>query len=54
MGLTDFVNKADCRVLPIMKGTPLQGFETLVNPQNVMASSLGWHNDGSGDGTNTA
>ena len=54
MGLTDFVNKADYRVLPIMKETPLEGFETLVNPQNVMASSLGWHNDGSGNGTNTA
>ena len=27
---------------------------TLVNAQNVMASSLGWHNDGSGNSTNTA
>ena len=27
MDLTDFVNKADCRVLPIMKGTLLEGFD---------------------------
>ena len=53
MGLTDFVNKADCRVLPIMKATSLEGFETLVNPQNVMTSPLGWHNDRFGNGTNT-
>ena len=52
--MTDFVNEAYCRVFLIMKETPLEGFETLVNPQNVMASSLGWHNDGSGNGTNTA
>ena len=25
--MTDFVNKADCRVLPIMKETPLEGFD---------------------------
>ena len=54
MGLTEFVSKVDYRFLPIMKETPLEGFETLVNLQNVMASSLGWHNDGSGGGTNTA
>ena len=27
MDMTDFVNKADCRVLPIMKGTSLEGFD---------------------------
>ena len=54
MGLTEFVSKVDYRVLPIMKETPLEGFETLVNLQNVMASSLSWHNDGSSSGTNTA
>ena len=27
MDLTDFVNKADCRVLPIMKGTSLEVFD---------------------------
>ena len=54
MGLTEFVSKVDYRFLPIMKETPLEGFETLVNLQNVMASSLSWHNDGSGSGTNTA
>ena len=27
MGLIDFVNKADCKVLPIMKGTSLEGFD---------------------------
>ena len=53
MDLTDFMNKADCRVLPIMKGTSLEGFETLVNAQNVMTSPLGWHNDRSGNGINT-
>ena len=44
MDLTDFVNKVDCKVLPIMKGSLLE--LTLVNAQNVMTSSLGWHNDG--------
>ena len=27
MDLTDFVNKADCKVLPIMQGTSLEGFD---------------------------
>ena len=27
MGLTDFVNKVDCKVLPIMKETSLEGFD---------------------------
>ena len=27
MDLTDFMNKADCRVLPIMKETSLEGFD---------------------------
>ena len=40
MGLTNFVNKADHRILPIMKETAPEGFETLVNPQNVMASGI--------------
>lgn len=51
MGLTDFVSRAEYRVLPIRKETPPEGFETLQDPQNLQASPLGWHNDGSAAGS---
>ncbi|KAM5541103.1 hypothetical protein V8D89_005236 [Ganoderma adspersum] len=44
--LTDFVAHASYRVLPITKQNILQGFETLIDPQNLASSPLGWHSDG--------
>lgn len=54
VGLTDFVSKASYLVLPITKETPPEGFENLVDPQNLQASPYGWHNTGSGTDSNTA
>ncbi|KAI0667554.1 Fungalysin metallopeptidase-domain-containing protein [Trametes maxima] len=48
--LTDFVSKASYRVVPITHQSPLEGFETLIDPQNFAASPKGWH---SIDGTTT-
>ncbi|KAM5541577.1 hypothetical protein V8D89_004767 [Ganoderma adspersum] len=52
--LTDFVAHASYRVLPITKQTILQGFETLVNPQNLAASPCGWHSDCVNNTTDTS
>ncbi|KAF7342123.1 Extracellular metalloproteinase [Mycena venus] len=42
----DLVANAAYRVLPIFKQDLTEGFEFLVNPQNLASSPLGWHNDG--------
>ena len=34
------------RALSITKQLPTQGFELLVDPEDLLASPLGWHNDG--------
>jgi len=46
ISVTDFVAKASYRVVPITENSPLDGFETLTDPQDVNASPLGWHNTG--------
>ncbi|KAI9431679.1 peptidase M36 [Lactarius psammicola] len=46
VSVTDFVAKASYRVVPINEENPTQGFETLIDPQDLVASPLGWHNDG--------
>ncbi|KAJ7260117.1 Fungalysin metallopeptidase-domain-containing protein [Mycena rebaudengoi] len=38
VSVTDFVSKATYFVLPIVKEVPTQGFETLANPQDTIAS----------------
>ncbi|KAI0045239.1 hypothetical protein FA95DRAFT_1495726 [Auriscalpium vulgare] len=54
LSIVDFVTKASYRVLPIQKETLLEGFELLVDPQDLLASPDGWHNDGTTSTTTTA
>ncbi|KAI9443781.1 Fungalysin metallopeptidase-domain-containing protein, partial [Lactarius indigo] len=54
VSVTDFVTKASYRVLPFNKEILTQGFQTLTDPQDLTASSLGWHNDGTTSTTTTA
>ncbi|KAJ7041644.1 Fungalysin metallopeptidase-domain-containing protein [Mycena alexandri] len=49
----DLVADAVYRVLPIYKEDLTEGFETLTDPQDLTASPLGWHNDGTTSFTNT-
>ncbi|KAJ3486318.1 hypothetical protein NLI96_g4331 [Meripilus lineatus] len=44
--LNNFVAEASYRVVPITKQYLTQGFETLVDPQDLTASPEGWHSDG--------
>ncbi|PSS15399.1 hypothetical protein PHLCEN_2v3275 [Hermanssonia centrifuga] len=46
LSVTDFVAQATYLVLPITKQILTQGFEDLVDPYDIEASPLGWHNDG--------
>ncbi|KAH8981283.1 Fungalysin metallopeptidase-domain-containing protein [Lactarius hatsudake] len=54
VSVTDFVAKASYLVLPFNKEILTQGFQTLTDPQDLTASSLGWHNDGTTSTTTTA
>ncbi|KAI9453869.1 Fungalysin metallopeptidase-domain-containing protein [Lactarius psammicola] len=54
VSVTDFVAKASYLVLPINKEVLTQGFETLTDPQDLTASPLGWHNDGTTSTTVTS
>ncbi|KAF9494434.1 hypothetical protein BDN71DRAFT_1483072 [Pleurotus eryngii] len=51
---TDFVNKFSYLLLPIASEVPTDGFQVLVNPQDTVASRLGWHGDGTTSATTTA
>lgn len=52
--VTDFVNKFSYLVLPIASEVPTEGFQVLVDPQDTVASPLGWHSDGTTSTTATA
>ncbi|KAJ6620189.1 Fungalysin metallopeptidase-domain-containing protein [Mycena sp. CBHHK59/15] len=61
LSVTDFVTKASYLVLPIQKEILTQGFQTLVDPQDLTESSPnwnpspdGWHSDGTTTTTTTA
>ncbi|KAH9030754.1 Fungalysin metallopeptidase-domain-containing protein [Lactarius pseudohatsudake] len=54
VSVTDFVAKASYRVLPFNEEILTEGFQTLTDPQDLTASSLGWHNDGTTSTTTTA
>ncbi|KAJ7068336.1 Fungalysin metallopeptidase-domain-containing protein [Mycena amicta] len=54
VSVTDYVAKATYRVLPIQKETLLEGFEDAVDPQDELASPLGWHSDGTTNTTSTS
>ncbi|KAJ7642499.1 Fungalysin metallopeptidase-domain-containing protein [Mycena polygramma] len=53
VSVTDFVAKASYLVLPITKEVLTQGFETLVDPEDLDASPKGWHWTGTKDSTTT-
>ncbi|KAH9082204.1 hypothetical protein EDB83DRAFT_623829 [Lactarius deliciosus] len=46
VSVTDFVAKSSYLVLPINKEIPPQGFQVVFDPQDLAASPLGWHDDG--------
>ncbi|KAJ3486320.1 hypothetical protein NLI96_g4333 [Meripilus lineatus] len=52
--MTDFVAKSSYRALHITKQYPTQGFDTILDPQDLLSSRLGWHNDGRATTTITA
>ncbi|KAJ7723080.1 Fungalysin metallopeptidase-domain-containing protein [Mycena metata] len=54
VSVTDYVAQASYLVLPIHKETILDGFETLVDPEDLKASPLGWHSDGTTNTTDTS
>lgn len=54
VSITDFVAKASYRVLPITKEVLTDGFETVTDPQDTVASPSGWHSTGSTTTTTTA
>ncbi|TFK32706.1 Fungalysin metallopeptidase-domain-containing protein [Crucibulum laeve] len=54
LSVTDFVTKATYRVLPIQKEILTQGFETLTDPQDTLASPDGWHSTGTTSTTTTS
>ncbi|KAJ7590715.1 Fungalysin metallopeptidase-domain-containing protein [Mycena floridula] len=53
MSVTDFVADATFTVLPISKQDPDQGLETLVDPEDLLASPEGWNSDGTTNTTTT-
>ncbi|KAF9555076.1 hypothetical protein CPC08DRAFT_147139 [Agrocybe pediades] len=54
VSVTDFVAEAAYKVLPINKKAFSEGLETLVDPQDLLASPNGWHNDGQTTTTTTS
>ncbi|KAJ3505748.1 hypothetical protein NLJ89_g7254 [Agrocybe chaxingu] len=54
VSVTDFVSKASYLVLPMDRESLEEGFETLVDPQDVEASPVGWHNTGTANTTTTS
>ncbi|KAH9056488.1 Fungalysin metallopeptidase-domain-containing protein [Lactarius vividus] len=46
VSVTDFVAKSSYLVLPINQETPAQGFQVIFDPQDLIASPLGWHDNG--------
>ncbi|KAH8991259.1 Fungalysin metallopeptidase-domain-containing protein [Lactarius akahatsu] len=45
LSVTDFVARASYRVLPIHELDPTQGFQTIIDPQDMTASPNGWHQE---------
>ncbi|KAJ6628602.1 Fungalysin metallopeptidase-domain-containing protein [Mycena sp. CBHHK59/15] len=54
VSVTDYVAQASYLVLPITKEVLTDGFETLVDPEDLIASPDGWHSDGTTNTTSTA
>ncbi|KAG6856156.1 hypothetical protein H0H87_007011 [Tephrocybe sp. NHM501043] len=53
LSVTDFVAHATYHVLPIHKQTFPEGQETLVDPEDTLASPFGWHGDSTEKFTST-
>ncbi|KAF8149160.1 Fungalysin metallopeptidase-domain-containing protein [Crassisporium funariophilum] len=53
LSVTDYVADASYKVLPITKKTLTEGLETLVDPQDLVASPSGWHAYGTSSFTTT-
>ncbi|KAI3616646.1 putative extracellular elastinolytic metalloproteinase precursor [Moniliophthora roreri] len=53
LSITDFVTHATYKVIPVQKPSLFAGYETLIDPQDLSASPLGWHNDGTGQSITT-
>ncbi|KAH9174152.1 Fungalysin metallopeptidase-domain-containing protein [Lactarius sanguifluus] len=45
LSVTDFGARASYRVLPIHEQNPSQGFQTIIDPQDLSASHNGWHRE---------
>ncbi|KAG6853256.1 hypothetical protein C0991_005669 [Blastosporella zonata] len=54
VSVTDFVAHATYHVLPIQKQTFPEGQETLINPEDLLASPFGWHGDNTDNSTFTS
>ncbi|KAJ7479620.1 Fungalysin metallopeptidase-domain-containing protein [Mycena latifolia] len=54
LSVVDYVAEATYLALPIKKQFPTDGFETLVNPEDLLASPEGWHFNGQGNTSTTA
>ncbi|KAF7348902.1 Extracellular metalloproteinase [Mycena venus] len=54
VSVTDFVAKASYLVLPITKEVLTQGFQTLTDPADTVASPKGWHWTGTTTSTTTS
>ncbi|KAH9477322.1 Extracellular metalloproteinase mep [Psilocybe cubensis] len=54
VSVTDFVTKAAYLVVPMQEEILTQGFQTLTDPQDLLASPLGWHSNGTVNTTVTS
>ncbi|KAL0571885.1 hypothetical protein V5O48_010075 [Marasmius crinis-equi] len=54
LSINDFTAHASYNAIPIDRFSVLEGYELLTNPEDQLASPLGWHNDGSGETNTTA
>ncbi|KAH9481998.1 Extracellular metalloproteinase MEP [Psilocybe cubensis] len=53
LSVTDFVAEATYKVLPLHKRAITEGLETVVDPQDTLASPSGWHSTGTTSFTTT-
>jgi extracellular elastinolytic metalloproteinase len=53
VSVVDYVQQASYKALKFPKGSPAEGFDTIVDPADVLASPQGWHSDGANKYTTT-
>jgi extracellular elastinolytic metalloproteinase len=51
--VVDYVHKASYEVIELPHRSPLDGFSVVVDPMDIVASPLGWHNDKNSNYTTT-